>query len=188
MREQEIRIAFSHCITSVQERELTDSMFGDFYFGSPLSYHLQAVDFSIKVLSNIKNERAVSFGCKSEISFNLLMHFLTTQAHLMPNWEPYTEEENKFFENLFVTKDEVVSIEKETTKQATCSNWKSLRENRIISSKAHKLFMRNFFLNHCLITNSAKKKKNQKFVQDALKHGRRTNQLPGINMKLCNTK
>ena len=173
---------------SVQERELTDSMFGDFYFGSPLSYHLQAVDFSIKVLSNIKNGHAVSFSCKSEISFNLLIHFLTTQAHLMPKWEPYTEEENKFFENLFVTKDEVVSVEKKTTKQATYSNWKSLRENRIISSNAHKPFIRKFFLNRCLITNSAKKKKNQKFVQDALKHGRRTNQLPGINMKLCNTK
>ena len=30
----------------------------------------------------------------------------------MPNWEPYIEEKNKFFENLFVTKDEVVPIEK----------------------------------------------------------------------------
>ena len=79
---------------SVQERELTDSMFGDFYFSSLLSYHLQAVDFSNKVLSNIKNGHAVSLGCKSEISFNLLMHFLTTQVHLMPNWELYTEEEN----------------------------------------------------------------------------------------------
>ena len=87
------------------------------------------------------------------------MHFLTTQAHLMPNWEPYTEEENKFFENLFVTKDEVVLIEKETKKQATCNKWKSLRENRITSSNAHKIFIRKFFLNHCLITNSAKKKK-----------------------------
>ena len=43
-----------HTASPVQERELTKSMFGDFYFGSPLSYHLQAVDFRIKVLSNIK--------------------------------------------------------------------------------------------------------------------------------------
>ena len=67
---------------------------------------------TLETSSNIKNGHAVSFGCKSEISFNLLMHFLTTQAHLMPNWEPYIEEKNKFFENLFVTKDEVVPIEK----------------------------------------------------------------------------
>ena len=47
LRKQDTRIAFSHCITSVQEIELTDFMFGNFYFGSPLSYHLQAVDFSV---------------------------------------------------------------------------------------------------------------------------------------------
>ena len=86
-----------------------------------------------------------------------------------------------------MTKDEVVSIKKETTKQATCKKWKFLRENRITSSNAHKIFIRKIFLNHCLITNSAKKRKiikNPKFVQDALKHGRRTNQVPGINVKL----
>ena len=64
MRKQGTRIAFSHCITSVPERELTDSMFGNFYFGSPLSYNLQAVDFSYKVLSNIKNGNMVSFENK----------------------------------------------------------------------------------------------------------------------------
>ena len=84
-----------------------------------------------------------------------------------------------------MTKDEVVSIKKETTKQATCNKWKFSREHRITSSNAHKIFIRKIFLNHCLITNSAKKrKKNPKFVQDALKHGRRTNQVPGINVKL----
>ena len=39
-------------------------MFGNFYFGSPLSYSLQAVDFSYKVLSNIKNGNMVSFENK----------------------------------------------------------------------------------------------------------------------------
>ena len=85
-----------------------DSMFGNFYFGSTLSYHLQAVDFSYKVLSNNKNGHMISFGC--EISFNLPMHFLLPQSQVIPNWQPYTEEKNKFFENLFVTKDELVSI------------------------------------------------------------------------------
>ena len=73
----------------------------------------------------------VSFGCKSKIRFNLPVHFLPPQFKLIPNWQQYTEEENKFFENLFMTKDEVVSCKKETIKQATCNKWKSLRENRI---------------------------------------------------------
>ena len=68
-----------------------------------------------------------------------------------------------------MTKDEVVSIKKETTKQATCNKWKSLRENRITSSNAHKIFIRKFFLNHCLITNSAKKKKKSKVCPRCLK-------------------
>ena len=73
----------------------------------------------------------VSFGCKSKIRFNLPMYFLPPQFKLIPNWQPYTEEENKCFENLFMTKDKVVLCEKETIKQATCNKWKSLRENRI---------------------------------------------------------
>ena len=40
LRKQDTRNAFSHCITPIQEREQTDSMFGNYYFGSPLSYHL----------------------------------------------------------------------------------------------------------------------------------------------------
>ena len=83
-----------------------------------------------------------------------------------------------------MTKDEVVSIKKQTTKQATCNKWKFLRENRITSSNAHKIFIRKIFLNHCLITNSAQKKKKKKKKKNALKHGRRTNQVPGINVKL----
>ena len=74
--------------------------------------------------------------------FNLPMHFLPPQSQLIPKWQPYTEEENKFFENLFVAKDEVVSVEKETTNQATYNKWKSLRENRITSSNAQKIFIR----------------------------------------------
>ena len=66
LKKQDKRITFSHCITSVQEREPTDSMFGSFYYGSPLSYHLQTVDFSSKVLSHIKNGYMVSFGCKTK--------------------------------------------------------------------------------------------------------------------------
>ena len=97
------------------------------------------------------------------------MHFLTTQAHLMPNWEPYTEEKNKFFENIFLAKDEVVSIEKETTKQGTCNKWKSLRENRITSSNVHKIFIQNFFLINCLKRNSAKKKKKSEVCPRCIK-------------------
>lgn len=71
----------------------------------------------------------VSFGCKSEISFNIPMHFLPPQSQLIQNWQPYTGEENTFFENLSMTKDEVVPIEKETIKQASCNKWKSLHED-----------------------------------------------------------
>ena len=70
--------------------------------------------------------------------------------------------ENKiFFENLFTTKDQVVSIEKEATKQATYNKQKSLQENRITSSNAQKFLFKKKVLNHCLKMNSAKKKKIQ---------------------------
>ena len=67
------------------------------------------------------------------------MHYHPAQSQLIPHWQPYSEEENKFSENLFVAKDKAVSIEKKTAKQATCNKWKSLRESRITSSNAHKI-------------------------------------------------
>ena len=79
-----------------------------------------------------------------------------------------------FFENLFVTKDEVVSIKKKTAKQATCYKWKSFRINRITSSNAHKIFIRkNKFESLFEKEFSKKGKKIPKFVQDALRYGRR---------------
>lgn len=48
---------------------------------------------------------------------------------------------NKFFEDLFVAKDKIISIKKETTKHATCNKWESLRENRITSNDAHKVLI-----------------------------------------------
>ena len=85
-------------------------MFGNFYVGSPLSYQIQAVDLSYKVLSNIKNGHMVLFGC-------LIYHcifFLFSPNLYESRMQPYTEKENKFFKNLFVTKEELIPIEKET--------------------------------------------------------------------------
>ena len=65
----------------------------------------------------------VSFDFKSKIRFNLQMHFLPPLSQPISQWQPHTEEENKFFENLFETKDEVISLEKEATKQVTCNKW-----------------------------------------------------------------
>lgn len=48
---------------------------------------------------------------------------------------------NKFFEDLFVAKDKIISIKKETTKQATCNKWESLCENRITSNDVHKVLI-----------------------------------------------
>ena len=78
IKNQDTQIAFSHCIFSVREKELNDSMLGNFYFDSPLSYHLHV---SYKVLSNIKNGlKMVVLGCKREINFNLPMYFLPLQS------------------------------------------------------------------------------------------------------------
>ena len=85
LRKQVTRIAFSYCINTVQQRELTDSEF-NFYFGSPLPWHLQAVDLSYKVLRNIKNGLMISFDYRSEISFNLPMHF---PPAFFPEFMPY---------------------------------------------------------------------------------------------------
>ena len=77
----------------------------------------------------------VSFDFKGEIRFTLQMDFPPPHSQHLSHWQPYTEEENKFFQNLFVTKDEV--IEKETTKQPACNKRKSLQNDRITPSDTH---------------------------------------------------
>ena len=99
----------------------------------------------------------VSFGCKSEI-YQCIFSLLS--PNLYQTGSRTLKRKISFFENLFVTKDAVVSIKKETTKQATCNKRKSLSENRITSSNTHKIFIpKKEIWNHCLKMNSAKKKK-----------------------------
>ena len=106
-----------------------------FYFDSRLSHHFQAVDVSYKVLTNIQNGHVVSFYYQSK-SFNLSVHFLPPQSQPLPYWQSYSEEQNKLFENLFVTKDEVISVEKELQNRQRVKNG-----NRVTSSNTHKMFM-----------------------------------------------
>ena len=130
----------------------------------------------------------VSFGCKSEI-YQCIFSLLS--PNLYQTGSRTLKRKISFFENLFVTKDVVVSIKKETTKQATCNKRKSLSENRITSSNTHKIFIPKKKNLESLFENefSKKEKKILKFVQDVLKHGHRSKQMPDVNiMKLCNTK
>ena len=80
----------------------------------------------------------VSFGCKSKI-YQCIFSLLS--PNLYQTGSRTLKRKISFFENLFVTKDAVVSIKKETTKQATCNKRKSLSENRITSSNTHKIFI-----------------------------------------------
>ena len=83
-------------------------------------------------LSNIENEYIVSFDYKSKISFNLPMPFLLPLPNLYHTGGCTLKRKTGF---LKMTKDEIISIEKGSTKQAT------LRENRITSSNTHKIFI-----------------------------------------------
>ena len=149
-----------------------------------MSYHFQAVDVSYKVLTNIQNGHVVSFYYQSK-SFNLSVHFLPPQSQPLPYWQSYSEEQNKLFENLFVTKDEVISIEKELQNRQPVKNG-----NRVTSSNTHKMFMRKKISNHYLERNLEKRKKKiPSLSKMSYNVNADTNQLLDVNIKrLCNTK
>ena len=89
---QNKKIGFSHCFVSSKNRLKQNTMFGQFYFGSPLSYQLQAADFSFGILSNIPNSRKIPYDCGiNEIC--LLYQFLSNDSSNLHVWKPYTQAE-----------------------------------------------------------------------------------------------
>ena len=116
-----------------------NTRYGMFQIGSPLSFHLNPVGFTINIITNIP-ELSMSSFTTHELP-KLPLRFISENDVVSKNWV-LTEDERAFLATIKVTEQNSYVLEQETVKQSLCEFWKNSRKNRITSSNAHRVFLR----------------------------------------------
>ena len=137
-----------------------NTRYGRFQIGSHLSFHLNPVGFTIKIITN-------------ELP-KLPLRFISEENDDVPkNWV-LTEVERAFLATVKVTEQNSYVLEQETVKQSLCELWKNSRKNRITSSNAHRVFIRkrNFESLAESLLNPNLESNLPAATRDAFRHGR----------------
>jgi len=171
LQNEDCRIGFAHCIPD--SVNYVKTKFGQFPLGSPLSFHLQPIEDSFKILTNITIANDKIIRKQDKEMCDLPCSFLEKTDKTVPtDWLP-SDDQEKFLQMLQITEDMSKNIYKKTVKQSKCQEWFEYRKSRITSSNAHKVYVRqrNFETLTDYFTNNAKEKNLPKTVQDAMLHG-----------------
>ena len=183
LRNTDERIGFAHCITPIEQQTLSETKYGVFTFGSPLSYHLQAVEFNYKILTNIEKQHTITKTVTNNLG-KLPYLFIDSKSELVPIWQPHTDIENRYLCTLAITPEQAHKHEEDTVLQSRCKLWHELRAARITSSNAHKVYIRKKNFETLVKTLLDKTQSYPKMVQEAIKHG--TQHEPLAREKYCN--
>lgn len=168
---EDIRIGYAHCIPN-KGFSYVDTKFGMFPLGSPLSFHLQAIDDDFKLLTNI-------FTCSNIIKkqtkdmCDLPYKFFNGTESFIPKDWTLSGHEEEFLKTLQIDGDMAKLIEKSTVEQSNCDEWFQQRKFRITSSNAHKVYIRQKKFESLADGFTGKQKKRNKFVEEAMQHGRK---------------
>ena len=133
-------IGFSHVIPKNPEllRKMDTTKYGPLFIGSPLSFHLSALEFNFTVITNLKP--AVNFA-QADPS-DIYKVNLPYQFPDLPEAVHFNAAQENFIEHLRVTHQESVDVEKRTVKQRECDEWIKHRKNRLGSSVCHRIYAR----------------------------------------------
>ena len=148
-----------------------NTRYGIFQIGSPLSFYLNPVGFTINIITNIP-ELSMSSFTTHELP-KLPLRFISEENVVPKNWV-LTEDERAFLTTIKVTEQNSYVLEQETVKQSLCELWKNSRKNRITSSNAHRVFIRkrNFKSLAELLLNPNFESNLPSATRDAFRHGR----------------
>ena len=133
-------IGFSHVIPKSPEllSKINISKYGPLFIGSPLSFHLSALEFSFTVVTNL--EPAVNLAQADP--FDIYEVNLPYQFPDLPEAVHFDTAQENFIEHLRVTHQESIDIEEKTVKQRECDEWIKHRKNRLGSSVCHRIYTR----------------------------------------------
>ena len=126
-------IGFSHVISKNPEllSKMDTTKYGPFFIGSPLSFHLSALEFNFTVITNL--EPAVNFSAQADPP-DIYKVNLPYQFPDLPEAVHFNAAQENFIEHLRVTHQESIDIEKRTVRQRECDAWIKHRKNRLGSS------------------------------------------------------
>ena len=135
-------IGFSHVIPKTTEllSKIDTTKNGPLFIGSPLSFHLSALEFNFTVVTNLEAAVNLAQADPSDIyKVNLPYQFPG-----LPEAVHFNTAQENFIEHLRVTHQESTDIEKRTVKQRECDEWikrckKSLDQQCVTESMQEKV-------------------------------------------------
>ena len=113
------RIGFPTCVTPLEKRTSSSTKYGEFFFGSPLSYQLLVMEFNFKLVTNIVdilNENSLTRSAPGDLPYILV----DTDSEFVLMWQPYTQGETEYFKSMTATLSQAGHDERLTTKQSGC--------------------------------------------------------------------
>ena len=140
LAERNNKTPFVICVPPKCDGKKVNTRYGMFPIGSPLSFHLNPVEFTTDIITNIP-KLSMSPFTTHELP-KLPLRFIGEEHDVVPkNWV-LTEDERAFLATIKVTEQNSYVLEQETVKQSLCELWKNSRKNRTTSSNAHRVFIR----------------------------------------------
>ena len=163
--------------------KLSLTKYGLQFLGSPLSYQLPPINRSFSILYSIKNESTSKNMSEPFSDWNLYgeqindlpdslpIEFLASDFNMME--AANSAEKEILLRSLTLTKGQCEDLERRTRKQRECREWKQERQNRLTSTTAYKIFIRerNFNTLATQIKNPKSYNEQTESVKKALNHG-----------------
>ena len=135
------KIGFSCCVPPKESVKGTiNTRYGEFVIGSPLSFHLNTIGFATKVETNIMKLDNPVYTVHEYTQ--LPLKFIDYDHETVPkNWVNTSAEES-YLTTIRISDENSRLLETDTVKQSKCELWKHARKWKIVSSEAHKVFIR----------------------------------------------
>ena len=135
------RIGYAHC-HNPNTSNTSNTKYGEFLIGSPLSYQLAPIESNTMFISNILASDRAAYTEHGFSPLPLLIHSSNHDAYPQ-NWD-LTPEEYSFLQTIMITPEQSYHIEQETNEQmqSKCKKWFEYRKNRITSTTSHSIYTR----------------------------------------------
>lgn len=120
--------------------ETRNTPYGKFDLASPLSYHLNQIPFHLNVVSNLESISDPRF-CGEDF-VKLPLRLISADSNVVPSDWNITSTEKIYLKSITVSGMSCRDLEYDTVKRYNSKLWLYSQKRKILSTKAHKVFIR----------------------------------------------
>ena len=132
---------FDNCVNLPSFNTKTVSTtYGEFFFGSSLSYQLQPLPFDLEIVTDI--EKFESFVYTYEDFVDLPLRFFVPESDMIPSDWSLDDLEREYISSITLTNDSCKRLEKDTVGHSESKLWVFSVARKINASNSHKVFIR----------------------------------------------